>query len=174
MLRLRVDYTVLLEHHQSTRCGGSKGERVEPFHDGRLTVRFVKLHPEARPPAYARAGDAGMDLCSTEQYVLQSGERHLFGTGIALEIPAGLVGLVWDRSSLGSSGITSFGGVIDSSYRGEIKVTLFNSGTEDHVVRVGDRIAQMLIQPVLSAHLMEAEALTTSERGERGFGSTGR
>jgi len=115
-----------------------------------------------------------MDLCSTEERVLQAGERHVFGTGIALELPHGAVGLVWDRSGLGARGITSFGGVIDSSYRGEIKVTLFNSGSDDHVVRVGDRIAQILVQPVLTASLEEAASLTQSERGQLGFGSTGR
>lgn len=140
----------------------------------RVSIRFARTHPEARAPAYARAGDAGLDLCSIETVTLEPGARYLFRTGIAVELPTGYVGLVWDRSGLGARGITSFGGVVDQTYRGEIKVTLFNSGTDAHTVRSGDRIAQMLIQPIVEASVTEATELTATERGTDGFGSSGR
>lgn len=140
----------------------------------RVSVRFARTHPAARAPAYSRPGDAGLDLCSIETVTLEPGARHVFGTGIAVELPPGYAGLVWDRSGLGARGITSFGGVVDRTYRGEIKVTLFNSGSEAYTVRTGDRIAQLLIQPIVEAALAETAELTATERGTEGFGSSGR
>src|SRR5579859_6319269 len=111
-----------------------------------LTVRWTRLRTGTPPPSYAHPGDAGLDLCAAESRILEPGQRHLFSTGVALEIPAGYVGLVWDRSSLGVCGLTTFGGVIDSSYRGEIKVLLQNASDTAYHVNDGERIAQLLIQ----------------------------
>lgn len=139
-----------------------------------VVVRFARTHPDARPPAYARTGDAGLDVCAVETVTLEPGARHVFRTGIAVELPPGYVGLVWDRSGLGSRGITSFGGVVDRTYRGEIKVTLFNSGPRAYTVHAGDRIAQLLVQPIVEASLTEVAELSATERGAEGFGSSGR
>ncbi|KHO45178.1 MAG: deoxyuridine 5'-triphosphate nucleotidohydrolase, dUTP pyrophosphatase [archaeon GW2011_AR3] len=126
-------------------------------------------------PAYAHDGDAGMDLYSTEDTTLSPGQRHAFGTKIAIEIPIGHVGLIWDKSGLSRNhGIKSMGGVVDSTYRGEIVVTLVNLGAEPYHIGKGDKIAQILIQPVVHAKLEESHELGSSMRGERGFGSTGK
>jgi len=138
-----------------------------------IEVRCVRIHTGAHLPRYGRRGDAGLDVCATESRTLPPGGRYLFATGIAVEIPDGYVGLVWDRSSMGVRGLTTFGGVIDSSYRGEIKVLLYNASDIPQVVDVGDRIAQLLIQHIEEVTIVEAEALSGSDRGTRGFGSTG-
>lgn len=113
-------------------------------------------------------------MCTVDDCVLGPGERRLLCTGVALEIPRGYVGLVWDRSGLGVQGLTTFGGVIDCTYRGELKVVLFNASDTAHHVKRGDRIAQLLIQRVETVRLVEVDTLTDTERGERGFGSSGR
>ena len=140
-----------------------------------VRVRFQRLCAEAVPPHYGRLGDAGMDLYSCECHTLQPGERHLFGTGLAIAIPGGYVGLVWDRSGLAaSSGLTTLGGVIDSNYRGELRVVVLNTGSEPYFVEAGHRIAQLLVQPVASIALDEVSELDSTERGVEGFGSSGR
>ena len=149
--------------------------RNEPQHmDSTLTVRWMRLRAGAPPPGYAHPGDAGLDLRSAESRMLEPGQRHLFSTGVALEIPAGYVGLVWDRSSLGARGLTTFGGVIDSRYRGEVRVLLYNGSDTAYGVEAGERIAQLLLQRVEMVSMVEVEALSSAARGDRGFGSTGR
>lgn len=137
-------------------------------------LRFVRLHEAARAPRYTRTGDAGLDLCSCESWSLAPGSHHLFCTGIAVEIPTGCVGLVWDRSGLATLGITSFGGVIDSGYRGELKVVLHNASDVVYHVGAGERIAQLLVQRVEPVEPVEVDRLSSSERGQAGFGSSGR
>jgi len=154
--------------------GETPTENADPTWRHRVAVRYARLHVDACAPSYARAGDAGLDLCSVETVTLEPGTRHVFRTGIAVELPAGYVGLVWDRSGLGARGLTTFGGVIDSTYRGEIKVTLFNSGSGAHTVHAGDRVAQMLVQPIVEAMVTEVSELSATERGAGGFGSSGR
>lgn len=129
------------------------------------------------PPQYAHPGDAGADLVSTEALELAPGERATVGTGVAIALPDGYVGLVVPRSGLAARhGITIVNspGTIDAGYRGEIRVTLLNTDSEtSYTVAVGDRIAQLLVMPVSRARFVPVEKLPGTARGEGGFGSTG-
>ena len=130
-----------------------------------------------RLPQYAHPGDAGADLVATEGVVLAPGERVTVGTGVAIALPDGYVGLVVPRSGLAARhGITIVNspGTIDAGYRGEIRVTLLNTDSESsYTVAVGDRIAQLLVLPVSRARFVPVEKLPGTARGEGGFGSTG-
>jgi len=129
----------------------------------------------ASPPDYASIGAAGADLRSAEAAVLAPGARLAVGTGLSLELPAGHVGLVWPRSGLAvRHGVDTLAGVIDSDYRGELRVVLVNHGQEPFEVRPGDRIAQLLVQRVERARFEPVEDLAETRRGTGGFGSTGR
>jgi dUTP pyrophosphatase len=140
-----------------------------------MKIKIKRLHPDSKLPSYAHSGDAGMDVFALERITIRKGERHKIGTGIAFELPAGHVALVWDKSGLATNhGLTNLGGVIDASYRGEYYVTLLNSGEKDYTIEKGDKIAQILIQKVEHAELEETEALSDTSRGAGGFGSTGR
>ena len=126
-------------------------------------------------PEYASEGAAGADLRAREAVVLPPGARAAVATGVHVEIPAGHVGLVWPRSGLAvRSGIDTLAGVIDSDYRGEVRVVLVNHGDSEFRIEPGDRIGQLLIQPVARATFSRAPALAATSRGEGGFGSTGR
>lgn len=127
-------------------------------------------------PAYARPGDAGLDLRAAPSVTLKPGERSVVPTGLRLAIPEGHAGLVLPRSGLAlKHGITVLNapGVIDAGYRGEIRVLLINHGAEPVTLGRGERIAQLVIQPVAQARLVETERLPDSSRREGGFGSTG-
>ena len=124
-------------------------------------------------PDYATEGAAGADLRAAEALTLAPGARAAVATGISVEIPPGHVGLVWPRSGLAvRQGIDTLAGVIDSDYRGEVKVVLVNHGTEPVAIAAGDRIAQLLVQPVARVRFTRA-ALAPTGRGAGGFGSTG-
>ncbi len=138
------------------------------------TLEIQKLHPEAKVPTRAYEHDAGLDLSSVETHTLDPGEGKIFKTGIAVALDPGFVGLIWDRSSMGKKGIKTLGGVIDSGYRGEIGVILWNISTETQTIQAGDRIAQMLIQAVATPQTKEVKALSTTDRGAGGFGSSGK
>lgn len=139
-----------------------------------LDIEIKRLAPEAVIPAQAKTSDAGYDLTAINSRWLDPGERAMFSTGIAVAIPEGYVGYIKPRSGLASrAGIDILGGVIDSGYRGEIKVLLLNTGREAFPVNVGERIAQLVIQPVASAVFREVIELPESERSFGGFGSTG-
>jgi dUTP pyrophosphatase len=128
-------------------------------------------------PVYAKPGDAGADLRSTTAVTIAAGKRLLVPTGVSIALPAGYVGLVHPRSGLAAKhGVTVLNtpGTIDAGYRGEIMVILYNSSDTDFEVAVGDRIAQLLIQAVETAKFVSVEKLPESERGETGFGSSGR
>jgi dUTP pyrophosphatase len=128
-------------------------------------------------PEYAHPGDAGCDLKSTGSHLLAPGERVLVSTGISIALPAGFVGLVHPRSGLAlKHGITVLNapGTIDAGYRGEIKVTLFNASDSQYEIAVGERIAQLLIQRVEHARFVQVDQLPGSDRGENGFGSSGK
>jgi dUTP pyrophosphatase len=126
-------------------------------------------------PEYASGGAAGADLRACEALEIPPGGRAMVPTGLHLAIPPGYVGLVWPRSGLAvRHGIDTLAGVIDSDYRGEVRVVLVNHGTEAFRVAAGDRIAQLLVQPVVRAAFAPAERLADTERGGEGFGSTGR
>lgn len=143
-------------------------------------IRFQKLHPNAVIPQRATPGSAGMDLvaCIEEPVLLPADGRAMIPTGLAMAIPtAEWVGLVYARSGLAvRHGITLSNsvGVIDSDYRGEIRVGLCNLGQEPYTIQPGERIAQLVISPVLLPPVEEANELDSTERGTGGFGSTGK
>ena len=143
-----------------------------------IPVRVKRLaHGEGLPlPAYATAGAAGMDVVAAEDVVIAPGARHAVGTGLALAIPHGFEVQVRPRSGLAlKHGITvpNTPGTIDSDYRGELKVILINHGTCDFVVTRGDRIAQLVVAPVVQGAWLEVAELDDTARGTGGFGSTG-
>lgn len=115
----------------------------------------------------------GFDLQSTESRKLFPGEQRLIGTGWAFAIPNGFVGLIRDRSGMAGKRLTTRAGVIDSDYRGEVKVLLVNEGPEPYTIAVGDRIAQMLVMPIPFISTIEVSELKDTIRGSGGFGSTG-
>ena len=142
-------------------------------------VRVKKLHPNAVLPTYGSQEAAGADLyaCLEETVTIQPGETAWIPTGIALEVPKGCAGLVFARSSLGAKrGLAPANkvGVIDSDYRGEIRVVLLNHSKEAQTVGNGERVAQFVITPVLTPVYEEVEELTDTSRGTGGFGSTGK
>lgn len=140
-----------------------------------MEIKIIKLHPDAKIPQYAHYNDAGMDLFSVEKVKINPGERLQIKTGIAMEIPDGYVGLVWDKSGLSQKfGLKTLGGVVDSGYRGEIMVGMYNLSTEPYVFEVGHKVAQMLIQKVEQPSIVEVEELSDSVRGDNAFGSTGK
>jgi dUTP pyrophosphatase len=143
------------------------------------TIRVKKLHPNATLPTYGSAEAAGADLyaCIDDAVTIQPGEVYWVPTGIALEAPKGCAGLVYARSSLGAKrGLAPANkvGVVDSDYRGEIKVVLLNHSNLPQTLQPGERVAQFVITPVLTPAYEEVEELTDTTRGTGGFGSTGK
>jgi dUTP pyrophosphatase len=143
------------------------------------TIRVKKLKENAILPTYGSAGAAGADLyaCLDEAVTILPGETAWIPTGIALEVPVGCAGLVYARSSLGvKRGLAPANkvGVIDSDYRGEIRVVLLNHGKEPQTILSGERVAQFIITPVLTPAYEEAPELSDTSRGTGGFGSTGK
>ena|SRR3989344_1171757 len=141
--------------------------------DKKIVVK-IKKDAGAIVPDYAHEGDAGLDIYANEECILMPGHRKDIGTGLHLEIPKEHAGLVWDKSSLPLKyGIKTMAGVIDSNYRGELKIVLINLSSKEFQVAKGMKIAQLLIQKVERAEIKEVSELSSSERGEKGFGSTG-
>lgn len=142
-----------------------------------MQVRVKKLHRDATIPAYSKPGDAGMDLTATSTRKDDYG-NVVYGTGLAIEIPEGYVGLIFPRSSNSKTDLylTNHVGVIDSGYRGEImfKFRPIDGLLNAKVYQIGDRIGQLMILPYPAVELVEAKELSSSERGEGGFGSTGK
>jgi len=141
-----------------------------------IDVSIRRLRPDAHLPDQAYEGDAGMDLAACEAVTIEPGERAVVPTGLAIEIPDGYAGFVQPRSGLAvrhGIGIVNSPGLIDSGYRGEIRVVLINTDDEQRfTVEPGMRIAQLVIVPVAAARLVEVDELAASERGSRGFGSS--
>jgi dUTP pyrophosphatase len=139
-----------------------------------IKIKIKKLSPEAILPKYAHEGDAGMDVFSIENLIIRAGEKAMIHTGISIELPMGFVALVWDKSGLAAkNGLKTMGGVIEHSYRGEYCIIILNTSKEDFEIEKGQKIAQILIQPIFTAKIQEVEELSNSIRGENGFGSTG-
>jgi len=139
-----------------------------------MKLKIKKINPEAKIPRYTINGDAGLELYSTVDMVLEVNQRKTCQTGIGMAIPTGYVGLIWDKSGIAAKGgIKTMGGVIDSNYRGEIGVILKNLSNNKYKINKGDKIAQMLIQKVASPEIEEVDDLEDTDRGEGGFGSTG-
>ena len=141
-----------------------------------ISVKIKKLHPDAVIPKYAKPGDAGMDLTATWMEFDHENKIITYGTSIAMEIPKGYVGLIYPRSSVykKSMALANHVGVIDSGYRGEImfKYRVLNDDWQD-IYDVGDRIGQIIITPYPQIHFSEVNDLSDSQRGGRGYGSTG-
>lgn len=142
------------------------------------TVKFKKLTPDAAIPTYGTEFSAGADLYAAmdADVVINPGETQFIHTGIAMEIPTGLVGLIYARSGMAcKKGVAPANkvGVIDSDYRGEIMVALHNHSSNAVTITSGDRIAQFVLMPYITASFEEADVLNESVRGEGGFGSTG-
>ena len=139
---------------------------------GALEIQL--LSDKGTLPSKANRFDAGFDLYASENALIHPKERLLVSTDIAMAIPKGHVGLIWPRSGLAvKKGVDVFAGVIDSGYRGEVKVCLYNSGSEILEVEEGARIAQLLIQKAENYFIKKVESLDDSERGDKGFGSSG-
>jgi dUTP pyrophosphatase len=142
-----------------------------------LKINFVKLNKDAIVPTYAKAWDAGADLYASEDCTIYYHSSDIVPTGIAVEIPAGYVGLIHPRSGMAAKhGVTVLNapGTIDAGYRGEQKVILVNHTGIDYEIKKGDKIAQLVIQEVIEAQFVEVEELSDSERMTGGFGSTGK
>jgi dUTP pyrophosphatase len=143
-----------------------------------IEIQIQRLRPEASLPGRAYAGDAGLDLAAVERVVLRPGERAVVPTGIAVAIPEGFAGFVQARSGLAMRhgiAVVNSPGLVDSGYRGELRVILLNTDRDEtFVVEAGDRIAQLVVLPVPELDLVEVEELAESERSVRGFGSSHR
>jgi dUTP pyrophosphatase len=142
-----------------------------------VQIRVKRLNPEAKIPKAAKQGDVAFDLYSVIDYELKSGERYAVPTGIALEIPVGYEGQVRPRSGLAlKEGISVLNtpGTIDSGYRGEVKTIMINHGDAPFKITKGMRISQLAIRTVPDIEFIEVDELTETERGEGGFGSTGK
>lgn len=137
-------------------------------------LRILRISQDAVLPTRAHPDDAGLDLYGLEDMLLAPQQSRVAKTGIALALPAGHVGLVADRSSLGKKGIKTAGGVIDAGYRGEVHIVLWNISSEPIQLKRGERIAQLLILPVATPAVLEVQGLDETQRGLKGFGSSGK
>lgn len=139
-----------------------------------MEVRIKKLDSAAKLPEYAHSGDAGMDLFVFNTIEINSGERAAIPTGVAMAIPVGYVGLVWDKGGRAfKDGLKTMAGVVDAGFRGEVQVVVLNTTKKSITINTGEKIAQMLIQPVIRARLREVDELDDTARGQGKFGSTG-
>ena len=140
-----------------------------------MDLRVKKTSADAILPSYSYEDDAGFDLYSTHKVVLEPMQKAQISTGISMQIPTGYVGLYWDKSGVShKGGIKTMGGVIDSGYRGEIKVGVVNLSKETYVFEKGDKVAQMLIQTKETCNIVEVDELDSSHREDKGFGSSGK
>lgn len=140
-----------------------------------MQLLIKKVDEKAAVPNFAHATDAGMDLYALESVTIAPGERVQVRTGIALAIPEGYVGLVWDKSGIShKGGLKTLGGVIDAGYRGEVMVGLLNTSMASYTFEAGHKVAQILIQPVVHPELVIVDELPAADRGEGAFGSTGK
>lgn len=142
-----------------------------------MNISIQKLHPDAILPQYGSADAAGADLCSIEEITIAPGETKLVHTGLAMAIPQGFGGFIFARSGLATKrGLAPANkvGVVDADYRGEVMVALYNQGSTEQTILKGERIAQMVFLPCPQATLELCDSLEETERGNGGFGSTGR
>jgi dUTP pyrophosphatase len=138
-----------------------------------MELKVKRIHADAKLPLYGHPGDAGMDLFSVVDQTLAPGSALAVPTGIQVAIPTGFVGLIWDKSGISLKGVHRLAGVVDAGYRGEVRVVMINLGRDPFAITKGMKIAQMLIQPVVSPVVVESESLDDTARGQGGFGSTG-
>jgi len=140
-----------------------------------MKLQIQRIHPDAKLPSYAYEGDAGMDLFSVEDIAVAPGEKVLVATGLKLAVPAGYAGFVWDKSGLAAKHhMKTMAGVLDSNYRGELKVVITNLGSQPYEVRSGEKVAQLVIAPIATPDVEEVDEIEANDiRGEKGFGSSG-
>ncbi|CAI2313936.1 unnamed protein product [Caenorhabditis sp. 36 PRJEB53466] len=164
--------TTLLENNETL----IKKPKIDaPAVHSRLTVRFTKLNENAQMPTYGSAAAAGADLYSAEDVVVPARGKFCVSTGLQLELPFGYYGRVAPRSGLAAKHFIDVGaGVVDSDYRGELKVLLFNFNDTAFEVKKGDRIAQLICERIAHCTYEEADDLENTDRGAGGFGSTGK
>ena len=139
-----------------------------------MELKVKKVQIDAKLPQYGHTGDAGLDLFSSIDFVLEKGQVEAIPSGVKVAIPDGYVGLIWDKSGVSLKGVHRLAGVIDSGYRGEVKVVMINLSDKPFAIDKGMKIAQMLVQPITMVRVVEAEDLDNTSRGEGGFGSTGK
>lgn len=137
-------------------------------------MKIKKLSNYATIPTRNNSTDAGLDLYSAESVTIKSGEGRMIKTDIAIELPDNTVGMICDRSSMGKKGFKVHGGIVDVPYRGSVNVVLWNHSLETQTIECGDRIAQLLVVPILFPTPIEVDELSDSSRGESGFGSSGK
>ena len=139
-----------------------------------MKIKIKKLNKDAKLPTHGHPGDAGIDFYASETVHFAPGKQERVPTGIALQIPKGHVGLIWDKSSISFNlGLKIFGGVIDAGYRGEIIMCLFNTSKKEAILRKGHKIAQMVIQKFEHCDILEVKELSDTVRGHGREGSTG-
>ncbi|MDQ5883582.1 MAG: dUTP pyrophosphatase [Patescibacteria group bacterium] len=139
-----------------------------------MNLKVKKLHPDAKIPSKGHPGDAGIDFFAVETAVFTPGAQVNVKTGVAVEIPEGHVGLIWDKSSVSfNKGLKVMGGVIDAGYRGEIIISLLNTGKNEQIIEKGQKVAQMIIQKFEDCAIEEIHELSETVRGEGREGSTG-
>ena len=159
---------------ETTDTIGRNLECIEQAMGDFWTIHVAKKQPNAKIPTKAHKSDAGWDLYSCEPKTILPNERVTINTGISLAIPNSFAGLIWPRSGLAvKQGVVILAGVIDSGYRGEVKVCLLNTGQDTIIIDSGDRIAQILFQEVPKFRLVSATDLNETERNSDGFGSSG-
>jgi len=140
-----------------------------------MELHVQKLHPEAKLPTFAHDTDAGMDLYCAEAITIDPKQRAQVKTGLAIAIPEGYVGLVWDKGGVSHKfGLKTLGGVVDAGYTGEWLIGFYNTNDVAHTFAVGDKITQFLVQKVEHPQVVEVTLLEDSKRGANGFGSTGK
>lgn len=140
-----------------------------------MKLLVQKLNPDAKIPSFAHANDTAMDICSVVDMTVPPRERVQVPTGLAFHFPDGYAGLIWDKSGLSQRhGLKSLGGVLDPGFRGEVMIGLYNTSAEPYQIEKGDKVAQMLVQKVEHPDIQEVSELPESERGVKGFGSTGK
>lgn len=138
-----------------------------------IQLKVKKLHPSAQLPRYSLPGDAGLDLCAIENKTIPAKKHAVIRTGLAIEFPKGYCGLIWDRGGLAfKSGLTVIGGVFEYTYRGEYLIALYNTTNKPFKIKSGQKIAQLLIQPITPVKIKEVKKLSQTKRGNRAFGST--
>ncbi len=139
-----------------------------------MKVKVKKLKENAKLPTYGRPGDVGMDMYAMETVTIEPMGHARIWHGFALEFPEGYAAIVKDKSSISKAGLHTMGGVFDAGYRGEYNTHLVNLSGEPYTVEEGDKVSQLILYPVAIAELEETDTLSETERGEQGFGSTGR
>lgn len=138
-----------------------------------FSIQVQKINPDAKLPSFAYQGDAGMDVFSCEDCRIEPLEKKAIGTGLKIAVPSGYAGFVWDKGGLAlNHSLTTLAGVLDSGYRGELKIILMNLGKEPYEVKKGQKIAQLVIEKVEKPQVIES-VLDETERGEKAFGSSG-